>query len=173
MSAHSPYVVELIGEVVNSMRDYPDGEPYYIYDHPMAINQRLIQMSQSIEKKHKRFPLVALRMDFPEEVRGGVLHLNLNLAILDYTSKDYWMEDRYEHVFKPILYPLYDLFIDRLKTSGKFFWPSDQDSPPHIKIDRPYYGTPGNQGNVKNIFTDPLDGIEILNLKINTNLKQC
>src|SRR5690606_39894018 len=87
MSAHSPYVVELIGEVVNSMRDYPDGEPYYIYDHPVAINQRLMQMSQSIEKKHKRFPLVALRMDFPEEVRGGVLHLNLNLRSEEHTSE--------------------------------------------------------------------------------------
>ena len=175
MSAHSPYVVDLIGEVVKSMRDYPDADvaPFYIYDHPLAINQRLMVMNQSVEKRHKRYPLVALKMDFEEDVKGGVIHLDLNLAILDYTNKDYWMEDRYEHVFKPILYPLFDLFIDSLKKSGFFFWPGNQDAPPHKKYDRPYYGTPSNQGNVKNIFTDPLDGIEITHLKINTNLKQC
>lgn len=173
MSANATYVVELIEDVVESVRDYPDSDPYFIADHPVAINSRLMIMSDSIEMKNRKFPLIALRMDFPEEVKNGVIYLNLNLAILSYTNENYWMEDRYEYVFKPTLYPIYQKFMEKLVTSGKFFWPADQTLPYHIKIDRPYYGTPSNQGNVKNIFTDPLDGIEILNLKINTNLKQC
>lgn len=167
------YVVELIGAIVAGIRPVPSSPPYYMYDHPMAINSRLLVKDKSKEQKTEKYPLIALRMDFPEDVKGGIVHLNLNLAILSYTNRNYLMEQRYEHVFKPTLYPLYHQFIEGIKTSGKFFWPDDQDSPPHVKIDRPYYGNYVSQGNVKNWFSDPLDAIEIINLKINTLFKQC
>lgn len=171
-------IVEYIGQAVSLMRvptKLPaavagiTGAPFYMFGHIVEINNRLVTKGNDSANKSKRYPLVALKLDIPEKQVGSVTMYNLNIAILMWTNENYNAEQRLENVYKPILYPLYDLFVESLKNSG-FMWEGDRSKPPHTKIDRYYYGkseTAGTVKNVKKIFTDPLDGIELLDLKIN------
>jgi hypothetical protein len=166
-------LVDDIAKVVAAMKAEwnRDDAPYYLYGHKVEINRMLLQRGKHHTLKFQLYPLVALNMDFPEDVVNGMQNYTLNLAILAMTDKDYNTEERYEHVFRPILYPLYRLFLKHLRFSGLFTWGGDQEFPPHTKLDRPYWGIEQGQGNVRKIFSDPLDAIELLNLKINSNVK--
>lgn len=170
------FLVDDIGKVVESMRALdddgnPTGPPYYIYGHKAEINLRLIKQDGDPILKKEKYPLIALRMDIPEENDNGIIRYKLNLAIVEYTSKTDYVIDRYAKVIKPVLYPLYESFLVKLKQSGLFFWDGNQRMPKHTKIDRPYWGTPNDKGNTENIFSDPLDCIEIINLEVNQNYK--
>jgi hypothetical protein len=170
------YIVDDIEKVVNSMRakdadGLPTGQPYYMYGHKVEINQRLINQQKDPVLKHQKYPLIALRMDIPENNAKGIITFKLNLAIIQFTKKDAIVTDRYRDVIKPVLYPLYESFLKKLKESGLFFWDGNQRMPPHTKIDRPYWGTPTDSGNTANIFSDPLDAIEIIDLEIKQNYK--
>lgn len=165
-------LVDDIGRVVEAIRSvWPgglvSGEPHYMYGHKREINQRLLAKDVHRELKWKKYPLIALVLDFPEEIANGIQNYTLNIGILHMTEKNFNAEERYQNVFKPVLYPLYDLFLKSLRESGLFMWPGDIEIPPHTKLDRPYWGTTTPNGNDRNIFSDPLDAIEILNLKIN------
>jgi hypothetical protein len=68
-----------------------------------------------------------------------------------------------------------------LYKSGLFFWDGkdDQIMPEHTKIDRPFWGVDGEvnqtgqKKNTRHIFNnDPLDCIEIVNLKLSQHLKK-
>lgn len=146
--------------------------PYYIYGTRIDINKELVKKDKNPVEKDKKYPLIALRLDSPEEIVGDVVKYNLNIAILATTSKNYNAEQRYTYVIKPVLLPLYELLMDRLH-KHKFFWPGDQSYPPHTKIDRPYWGIEGSEGNASYIFSDPLDAIEIVNLKLSKRANIC
>lgn len=177
------FIVDDIGAVVEAMRGPVFSEefsdefhldiPFYKYGHRVEIAKRLDEMNRSTDQKNKKYPLIALRLDTTEEVSNGIWHFNLNIAIVNYTKANYNAEERYDQVYKPVLYPLYIRFLTALKQSGLFFWPGDQTFPSHKKIDRLFWGTAGSEGNIKKIFSDPLDAIEIIDLKLNQELKTC
>lgn len=173
-----------IGTVVASMRsaDFDDsfdpsfstGDlPFYMYGHRQEISTRLDNKNKDSGTKNKKFPAIFLRLDTDEDIRTGFQFYNLNLIIVQYTKINYNAEERYTNTFKPVLYPLYELFLLKLKESGLFTWDptEDTDLPPHTKTDRPYFGTPSGEANLKRIFSDPLDAIEITNLKIQSRVR--
>ncbi len=166
------YVVDDIGTVVQRMQASGRDCPTYLYGHRLEVNNRLKQMNLSKGKRNGKYPLVFLRLDIQEEVKDDVRSLKLNLGILDFTKEGYNAEQRYEHVFKPILYPLYESFMKHLLQCGLFMWPLGV-YPPHTKVDRPFWGTSNLEGNMKRIFDDPLDCIEIIDLSINQRIKKC
>lgn len=175
------YLVDDIGTVVTAMRsqavklwdENPSSPvattPYYLYGHRMEINKELLAKDKSKTLKYQKYPLVALRMDFPEEHRNGLIEFTLNMAILQKTDENYNTAQRYENVFKPVLYPLLESFWVQLRNSGLFIW--EGDLPEHTKLDRPYWGISETEGNVRNIFSDPLDAIELIDLKLKQNIK--
>ena len=183
-------VVDDIGYVVSLMRplnaltygadaasyittNHPNGTiaemPYYMYGHRLEIANRLKEKDQDATNKYKKYPLIALRMDFPEAMGvKGSFEVTLNIAILAYTDKKYNAEQRVANVVKPILIPLYDRFITCLRQSGIFtFTTSNMLYPQHTRIIRPFWGIDASERNEKYIFDDPLDAIEIVNLKLN------
>lgn len=163
-----------IEEVVEAMKVAVDNPAIqYMYGHIVEINNRLLSREANPVKRKLKYPLVALRLDTPAKVSGGYLHYKLNIAILTRTEKNYNAQEREDNIFIPILNPLYDAFIEELRNSDKFSWEGFQDYPPHTRVDRYFWGTPKENGNVKNIFTDPLDAIEIVDLEINSEIKNC
>lgn len=186
------YIVDDIGQAVANMRpidsNYPHGltdylssvntkeenqqlMPFYMYGHRLEIANRLLEQDKDKVYKYRKYPLIALRLDIDEHKADGVIAYNLNLAILTYTDKNWNAEQRYTNIFKPILYPLYDRFMAELRNSGLFMWDGEQSFPEHHKIDRPFWGIAQSEGNTKYIFNDPLDAIEITDLKLKQNIK--
>jgi hypothetical protein len=190
----SRYIVDDIGAVVAKMRglnasSYGTGmatylsdngvssanqvlAPFYMYGHRKEIANRLREQNVDKVLKYQKYPLIALRMDIPEPYVNGMAELSLNIVILAYTDKSWNAEERMTNVFKPVLYPIYDRFLYELRKSGLFFWQGDT-VPEHTKVDRPFWGIESAEGNTKYIFSDPLDAIEIIDLKIKKNFKNC
>ena len=176
-------ITQDIGQVVELMRplDYTlvnvDGDqsemPYYIFGRRLEISNRLTEKNLDRVYMFKKYPLVALRLNVPEERNNGVITYNLNIGIFAFTDKETNSEERIEKVFKPILYPMYERFKVALRKSGLFMWEGDQSEPPHTKIDIPFWGLSGSEGNTKYIFSDPLDCIEIQNLQIKQRITNC
>lgn len=184
------YIVDDIGRVVTAMQSdakliaalqtalptlskkgYSAGMPYYIYGHRLEIANRLTEMEQDNIRKYKKYPLVALRLDVKEKNDRGVIDFNLNIALIMLTDENWMAEERYQKVFKTVLYPIYESFLLQLKLAGLFMWDQSQDNPKHDKSDRPYWGIPESERNVKDIFNDPLDAIELENLQLTQNYK--
>lgn len=147
--------------------------PFYMYGHRGEISSRLANTVNDKVRKYQKYPLIALRMDIPEPYTNGVAELSLNIAILAFTDRKWNAEERMVNVFKPVLYPMYKRFIAELFKGGEFFWDNGSKVPDHTKIDRPYWGIEDPERNSKSIFNDPLDAIELVNLKLKKNFKHC
>lgn len=145
--------------------------PFYLYGHRVEIANRLLEKDLQSTLKYKKYPLVALRMDTTEQLDRGVIDFSLNAALIMQTDRNWNAEERYTNVFKPILYPMYASFMKQLRNAGLFMWESAKDLPKHTKIDRPYWGVEGKEGNTANLFNDPLDAIELIDLKLTQNYK--
>lgn len=164
-------IYEQLEEVVAAMAD----PPQYLYGHRLEIVNLIKQQQSDPTLQLTRFPLIALKLDTPAgTVNGNMINYNLNIAIITSTEKGYTAKERLENVFKPVLYPLYDEFFKQLKRCGHFTWPAiGLFRPPHTKIDRFFYGTLSEEKNVKNLFDDPIDAVELIDLKINSKIKTC
>lgn len=164
-------IAEDIGTVVTLMQDGSE-IPYYLYGHRLEISNRLSKKELSKVEKYKKYPLIALNeMHNPlPKRRGNVYDWRLNIAILAPTKVEYYSQDREEKVFQPTLDPLYESFITQIRNSGLFFWSGLQDAPPHEVVRRKFFGIPDKEGNIKFIFPDFLDAIEILNLELSQEI---
>lgn len=146
--------------------------PYYLPGHRMEINKILLEKEKDKVYKYQKYPLIALRLDIPEEVdEYGFVNYNLNIVILTLTDKNYTFEQRKTNIFEPVLIPLYERFISELGNAGLFNWEGDKHRPPHTRILRPFWGTETREGNEKYIFSDPLDAIEIVGLELKSSKK--
>jgi hypothetical protein len=173
-------IVELFGQVVEYARTHDKYgkvtapiDWFYFKGHRQEISNKVTVLGKDVIKKAQRYPLVACRMDLPERVYDGINHVSLQVFIAATTKKEDWVDDRYSKVFLPILYPRYERLMTALKNTGIFFWNGDQEAPQHIKIDRPYYGVTGEEANQANYLNDPVDAIEIIDLKLSTFIKTC
>ncbi len=173
----SPIIVDSIGRVVARMKDplitdptLPN-PPYYEHGTQAAVNLLLTAKNQRKQLKFQKYPLVYLVQDIPETVEGGYYKFDINIGIMVMTQEKWTTRERYQYNFRDILYPLYNLFLQELKNSALFAWPGMQDRPPHTKWDRPYWGA--DPGRTKDYFSDPLDCIELVNLRINQRISNC
>lgn len=155
------------------MRPDVDGPPYYIYGRRVEIAGRLVAMDKLVDKQGKKYPVVALILDTDEPVVNSLVTWDLTIVIATLTDKTWYTDRRYIEKIKPVLVPLYEKFLVELKQSGLFVWPGNQKYPPHTRTVRPYWGTSTENKNERLILDDPLDAIEITNLKINSTNKPC
>jgi hypothetical protein len=186
--AKVPVITDNIGAVVAKMRDnswdaifgqaFNGLAPFYMFGHRLEIANRLKEMELDKVYKYQKYPLIALRIDVPEGYTAdskGYVSYSLNIAILAFTKDNIYSDQRMTEVFKPKLHPLYERFLTELKNSGLFQWDGfPNERPPHTKIDRPFWGTaysPPKEGTEKYIFEDPLDAVELVDLKIRSKIK--
>ncbi len=178
----SVYWVDIISDIVDRMRADDSNPctgdaPYYMYGHPLDVIGQLQAKDSNDVYKFRKYPVVILFQDFDEDY--GESHsiksevTGLNVIIATSTSPDYISEQRYTNNFKPILQPLYELFVEHLIASRQFL-EIGEGLVPHVKTDRLYWGRSGLYGNEANIFNDYIDAIEIsdLHLKL-SKFKYC
>lgn len=148
------------------------GAPYYMYDTRLNISNILKEKGKSPDLQWQRYPLIALRLPVVELVVDGFIQYKLNIGMFAFTKKSYTTQQRMDLVIKPLLGRMYDMFFEELRNSGLFYWGTKHlDLPKHTKVIRPYWGTQGAEGNEANIFSDPLDAIEIVDLEVKTKIR--
>lgn len=142
----------------------------YHYGHPIEIINLFKQASHAESYKYDQFPAICLMQDFPEKFTdsGFEREVELNVVIVTDTKREYEASERYSLIFTPLLYKIYDKFIDELAASTYIAGSSFE----HTKYDRLYWGKTGLYGNQGNIFNDFIDAIELENLKLRI-LKTC
>jgi hypothetical protein len=148
---------------------------HFEYGHYTDIQERLQTYSKDPAMKSSRFPLIAMFED--DRVRHGFNRgmygmSNFKVLILAQSKKEYTRVQRDDNVFKPILYPIYEVFLDEVAMSG-YFMVYDAQSIEHDQVDRPHWGDPALYGNTAYLFTDVLDGIELSNFNLPTYSKIC
>ena len=113
------------------------------------------------------FPCIFLLQDFPEQMGtpdGFYSDPQLPMvAIMTATKQNYSSADRYTYTFRPILYPLYYLFLKHLAQDGRILM-KDPDLIVHTKYDRLYYG----RRKFGTAVTEYVDAIELNNIKLTT-----
>lgn len=167
------YIVETIGEVVKAVSDklYPSPAKgiFYQYGRSIQILQQLQQLNNGIteETKNSKYPLFALFQDFPES-HSTMWELSVTfpkISIATITRSTDPVPKRYAQTFKPILYPIYELFLPELARHKNVVSALGGKDFKHIKWDRP--GTqPAADKTIASNFNDYVDAIEIQNLEV-------
>ena len=143
--------------------------PYSDYGTRKTINAKLKEKNSG-EFSYQKYPLIALRLPATVSTENSISTVDCNILFATFTNKQYKPQERIENVFKPILYPLLFQFLDAIKRTG-FFMGYRTD---YTHVDRLFYGTEqGEEQNIANIFDDPLDAIEVRDLKLNYLIDEC
>lgn len=165
-------VVKDFDKIVTSMRTNTalPGVPYYEFGHRLEIANTLTERDKT-QFKYQKYPLIALRMPFSERFEDGFVKLQLNFVLVTMTDLKYNTRQRYDKVIEPVLYPLFDSFMEAIKNSGLYWWDHEtMELPAMEKIDWPYWGTQYSEGVNANIFNDPLDAIELIDVELTKNI---
>lgn len=146
-------------------------EPFYLFGHRLEIANRLLEKDKDLVYKYQKYPLIALRMPIIESVSSDAIHeVLLNIVILWYTNKSYTAKQRYDNIVHPKLIPLYFDFLDAIQSTETIM---TLGIPEHDKVDRLFWGITESEGNTRYIFNDPLDAIELINLKLSILNSNC
>jgi hypothetical protein len=170
-------VVDIIGDVVSktsaAVQQKHGFDVFYHYGHAKDIQELVLSYAQTEQFRKKRYPAVLLLQDFVERSNrsaGMERQVDLQLIIVAESGANYRPEIRYDKVFKPILYPIYEEFMRVINRSGGTFM-IPYSGFPHDKIDRLRLTEALMGAGVK--FADFLDGIELRNLSISILKEQC
>lgn len=168
MASQIIYIPDLIGEVVDRVSAVFEAletnpfEVFFDWGHHEEVQRQLIYKEQNPEKP-KKYPLIWLVTPFDEQ-RGGMAGLyakaKLHLVLAHDSERTYTMEERRDHVFKPILYPVY---AELMRQLWKHRVLQSQYEPAHTKRDI-QYARVDKEG--KNLFNDFVDVIDITELDI-------
>jgi hypothetical protein len=175
------YIVDIFGDIVTKVENVllsalqaadPTIEGInYLYDAPIPMMNTLVDMTKSGAKK---YPLVGLFLPAKER-HGSQIGIDdiplLRIIIGRFSNPTDTTPQRYTNNFKPFLYPIYTEFIHQIDCDRRFLTQGAQMIQ-HDKTDWPYWGGDSLPG-AANPFGDWLDIIEISNLQVKLNLKNC
>ena len=158
-----PNIVDQFSQVVAAVSSAYGQTVHFRHGHMLEVANIVQQMVKDPDID-KRYPIIALQHDFeqdPVSFKGTELK-GLKLYIITLSRPEYIAEQRKELIFKPILYPIRDLFIQEIARSGYFEQQSNEEVLEVITLtDRYYWGSSKVMGNDANMFLDWVDSIEI------------
>lgn len=155
------YIVDIIGDVCTKVATETEMSINYQYGFGVQILESLKLKDSG---KSGKYPLIALYFPISED-RGKGYYADVlirKIVIANLTNKDDRPTQRYEKVFKTILYPVYYSFLRQLARNS-YIQCKDPDMIVHRKTDFPSV-------SVATGINDFVDSIEITNLQF--SLKQ-
>lgn len=153
------YIVDIIGEVCSGVSVETNFNVNYQYGLAIQILESLKSKDGSVTLKSTKYPLIGLYLSI-EEDRGNGYYSDVlirRIVIANLTKANDRPVQRYEKVFKTILYPVYYSFLKQL-ARNKYIGCKDPDMLKHKKFDYP--GVEPVTG-----INDFVDTIEIINLQ--------
>lgn len=166
------YLTDAIGEIVRLMNVDLTDELFYTFGSFKELQKLLIDKSKEQED---RYPLLFLLLDLEEEMESegkNVSASSQTYILLNSTNKAWTSTQRMENQYKTVLYPLYESFINTIKSSIYFLDSLDEyNNLPHIRKDRFYYSS--TDAKEQNVLSAYLDAIEINNLELKLSQEVC
>jgi len=140
---------------------------YYLPGHPKEISDILTERDKDKNLKFQKYPLIVLFTDI--RIKSGDPKFygeltGLDMAIIGSSEKTYSTTQRYDNVITPTLYPLLNTLIKKIQKSRYFTGTTPRLE--YERFERPFWGSTQKYGNVANMFNDPLDAIELHNIKM-------
>jgi hypothetical protein len=166
--------IEKTGTILTESGTWTANAPYFKYGHLREITNMLSEKDKSENYKYQKYPLIVLLLDISEKKGIDAIvysEILVRVWICCNTRKEYTSESRTTNSFKAILQPIYDLFIQKLESSGYFNY-DKLTGFSHTKTDRYFWGLDDGTVNVFNDFIDAID-IENLELKIKKQFNTC
>jgi hypothetical protein len=178
--ADTRYIVDVFKEIVANtalVYDRANGEkPFFMHGHILDVVNRLAEYENDNIFKWKKYPLIILIEDI-ERSHPNPLRFEATVSprfiICTDTVKEYHSPDRWENIIKPILFPIYDLFVQKIAESTDI----DQSDIEEVKqgstdVARTYWGTQKEFGSDAHILNDHLDAIDITFNELNISKYQ-
>jgi hypothetical protein len=134
----------------------------YDFGHPIEIIETLTQKDESATLVYKKYPLIALFTDIPEEkgIVGRYSDAKLSIVVVHHTEYDFKASERLQNIFKPVIHPIVDELMIQLALNP-YFTVYNADDIKRTETDRYYWGRQSNAGNTALKFNDYLDATEI------------
>jgi hypothetical protein len=169
-------IEDVIGEAVRATAERLKRPVHYMYGHLRSILQTLSSYDRTGEFAKQKYPLIVLLCDFVEYVqenKGYERWADLHLLIVADSNRDYREAERLEKVYRPVLIPIYEAFMDELKNNTGYvsvmtnylYWYSGEEFVKRYALSNALNEAVRQQG-LKALFNDHLDGIEIRNLRL-------
>lgn len=173
--AQGYHITDILQDVVIKVSQNLNKTVHFQFGHPLEIIENLKRMTGNTGNVDVKYPLIALFHDFKEK-RGRVNHIeyeaDFRFIIATVTDPNYLANERIENSFKPILYPIYDSFIDEIMLSN-YFESAYNSVKYHDKWDRMYWGRNPIYNQKENLFSDYIDAIELENFNLKILKKTC
>lgn len=159
-----PYVIgEVVAEVAKKFT------VYYDYGTTLEVVNRLSVKSESSQFFDKKYPLIWMligdnikeEIDYNKAIKRKAI--GVSIIICSQTKREYSSKERYEHLFIPVLRPLYDEFIKQLKLNKSI---GSENKYNHTYYENLFWGRNGLYGREGNIFNDMIDAIVIDDLDL-------
>ena len=141
--------------------------PYYEYGHPQEIADILTGKDGHATKKYQKYPLIVFYTDVRIKHGNPTFYGELErqfISIIGQSVEGYSSKQRYDNVITPILIPLHTSLINKIKSSRYFLGVSPELD--YTEVRRPFWGSTSKYGNIKNMFNDHLDAIDMENIKL-------
>jgi hypothetical protein len=142
---------------------------YFESGHRVELNKKYTNKGKATNKRIQKYPLFWLYTDFTEEPGEGEyaeFETNLQGAIVDFSDKTSYEEQRIDNVFKPVLYKYLELiqiaFNTRPYRDNFVTGYGENYSIKFESTDRPFFGSADGE----NVLPQATDAIELeVNLK--------
>lgn len=133
----------------------------YLYGTRMEINEILDNASKDPDQKLIRFPLVWMFVNNKRDHKMNTpfdFEASLQFAFVHLSKVKYRADDRLTYVFKPVLQPIVDLFLEALQSPyfAYMFW-KDTDYLNYTDIYRYFYGSSDKNMQVLDAPTDAIE----------------
>lgn len=157
-------VTKVSAEMTPILKDINDEYTgvHFQYGSGYEIIETLNQMTMN-DLSYDKYPLICLFLDVKEDfnTEAGIYSTakNIRIAICNQTESTFKADERDLLQFKPILTPIYQCLLRKMKTETAFFYPSLGFE--HEAKRNYYWGREGVYGKEGAIFNDKLDAIEL------------
>lgn len=157
-------IEDILSEVVKRVEKNNDRQLFFHYGTLREIVGNLNQLGKASKIK---YPIIALIEPFKQRVTDEGTKATLRILIATYTKKTLLADERLELNYKPILFPVYNAFMDELKKESK------SSSLDHTIINHFEMGKESLNGYDGTILDDHVDAIEINDLSILFRENKC
>ena len=128
--------------------------PYFMCEKEAKAAQILTEKTKQDTYKWQKYPLFLLVRPYTDDRTNRMIGytVDFNLYIITNTDQNYWNDDRIDNNFDPILYPLYNSFMDALP-HNRWVGEKKREKIAHTKTDLMFIDA--------NPFPDKMDGLNI------------